>query len=130
MKNFSGLTLIELMVVVGILSIISAIAVPAYRGYIQTGLQSECLNEIAAIRLAEEEHFLQKNAYIPANTVIGTGAAADIATKSSNIYVPSSTALAAATTNCTYAVTLVDGYTIKATGTNKLPGTYSKEVKK
>ena len=124
MKATHGLTLIELMVVVAILSIISAIAVPAYTGYIRTGLESECLNEIAAIRLAEEEYFLQFNAYIPASAN-----ATAIRTNSNNLYIPS-TAVTAATANCTFAVSTAAGYTITATGTNKLPATYTKVVPK
>lgn len=119
-----GMTLIELMIVVGILAIISAIAIPAYNGYIQTGLQAECQNEIAAIRLAEEEFFLQNSAYIPVSTT-----AALIASQSNNIYVPSNN-IAVGTSNCTYATTLAAGYTITATGRNRLPGTFTIVVTK
>ena len=58
-----GFTLIELMVAVGVLAIIAAIAIPAYTGYIETAKRTECFNEIAAINLAQEEHFLEYNTY-------------------------------------------------------------------
>ena len=66
MKNFSktsGFTLIEMMIVIAILAIVSAIAIPAYTGYIETARMTEAKNNIAALKLAEEEYFLEKNAY-------------------------------------------------------------------
>ena len=56
-----GFTLIELMIVVAILAIISAIAIPAYTGYIKTAKLTEAQNNLAALRLAEEEFFLENN---------------------------------------------------------------------
>lgn len=58
-----GFTLIELMIVVAILAIISAIAIPAYTGYITTAKLTEAQNNLAALRLAEEEFFLENNTY-------------------------------------------------------------------
>lgn len=58
-----GFTLIELMIVIAILGIISAIAIPAYTGYIKTAKLTEAHNNIAALRLAEEEYFIENNAY-------------------------------------------------------------------
>jgi type IV pilus assembly protein PilE len=110
-----GITLIELMIVIAVLSIISAIAYPAYQGYVRTGYRAECVNEVAAIQLAEEEFFLENNNYFS-----GTGAST-LETQSNNIYQASADALDAANTNCTYAVTVAgNSYTITATGANKL----------
>ena len=58
-----GFTLIELMVVVAILAVISAIAIPAYTGYIKAAKMSEAQNNLAALRLAQEEFFLDNNTY-------------------------------------------------------------------
>ena len=63
MKNNSGFTLIELMIVIAILGIISAIAIPAYTGYLASARMTEAKNNIAALRLAEEEYFLENNSY-------------------------------------------------------------------
>ena len=63
MKNSNGFTLIELMIVIAILSIVTAIAIPAYDGYIQGARLTEAKNNIAALILAEEEYFLEKNQY-------------------------------------------------------------------
>jgi type IV pilus assembly protein PilE len=115
-NKFDGITLIELMVVVAVLAIISAIAIPAYRGYIKTGYRSDCHNEVGAIQLAEEEFFLENNAYFPGGDVATLQAA------SAGAYTPSPDALAG-TANCTYAVAVAgNNYTITATGANKLAG--------
>ena len=69
-KTNRGFTLIELMIVVAILAIISAIAIPAYTGYIKTAKLTEAQNNLAALRLAEEEFFLENNTYFGgANTL-------------------------------------------------------------
>jgi len=62
-KTTKGFTLIELIIVVGIIAIISAIAIPAYTGYIKTAKMSEAYNNLAALRLAEEEYFTENNSY-------------------------------------------------------------------
>lgn len=63
LKSHKGFTLIELMVVIAILAIISAIAIPAYTGYVKTAKLTEAYNNIASLRLAEEEFFIENNAY-------------------------------------------------------------------
>lgn len=61
--NNNGFTLIELMVTVAILGVLAGIAIPAYNGYIKTAKMSEAHNNLAALRLAEEEFFLENNSY-------------------------------------------------------------------
>ena len=67
-KTTKGFSLIELMVVVGILAIISSIAIPAYKGYLKTAKMSEAYNNLAALRLAQEEFFLENNSYFEGTT--------------------------------------------------------------
>lgn len=62
-KLNNGFTLIELLISMAILGILAAIAMPAYNGYIKTAKMSEANNNLAAIRLAEEEYFLENNKY-------------------------------------------------------------------
>ena len=131
----AGFTLLELMITVAILAIIASIALPAYNGYIQTSRVSECSNEMALIRLAEEEFFLENNAYFPNPVATSTGVAT-IETASNGLYTSSYTVFSApgvvnaavtnaniAAANCVYAVTSAGGgvtYTITATGQNNL----------
>lgn len=55
MKNQKGSTLIELMIVIAILGILIAIALPAYQDYSIRTKNSECLNVAAAAKLAVAE---------------------------------------------------------------------------
>ena len=54
-KIQQGFTLIELMIVVAILGILIAIAMPAYQNYTIRTKNSECLNVSAAAKLAVNE---------------------------------------------------------------------------
>lgn len=102
-----------------VIAVISAVAIPAYNGYVQTSYRTDCENEVSAIRLAQEEFFLENNQYFD-----GTNAA-NLETNSSSIYKRSDKVLAG-DSNCTYAVvttgTPPSSYTLTATGANNLLG--------
>lgn len=81
MKTTRGFTLIELMITVAILAIIAGIAIPAYHGYIRESRFAEAQNEIAQIKIAQSEYFLENNTYFGP---VATGA--DPSVTSDNMY--------------------------------------------
>lgn len=54
-RNMSGFTLIELMIVIAILGILLAIAIPAYQDYLSRARAAEGLNMAAPAKLAVSE---------------------------------------------------------------------------
>ena len=61
-KNQKGFTLIELMIVVAIIGILAAIALPAYQNYVQKAKFSELLNASAGAKTAVEICFQSNGA--------------------------------------------------------------------
>ena len=57
MRSKGGFTLIELMIVVAIVGVLAAIAIPAYRDYIKRAKMSEVLAAIDAIAQGASEYY-------------------------------------------------------------------------
>jgi prepilin-type N-terminal cleavage/methylation domain-containing protein len=55
-RSTKGFTLIELMIVVAILGVLAAIAIPAYRDYVKRARVSEVLNAFDAIATGANEY--------------------------------------------------------------------------
>ena len=66
MKKQQGFTLIELMIVVAIIGILAAIAIPAYQDYTIRAQVSEGLNLSAGAKAAVSEYFMDRGV-LPAN---------------------------------------------------------------
>lgn len=61
-KN-AGMTLIELVIVVAIIALLAAIAVPGYRQYVLKGNRAEGQSALMQLAAAQEKFYLQNNTY-------------------------------------------------------------------
>jgi type IV pilus assembly protein PilA len=78
MKLQKGFTLIELMIVIAIIGILAAIAIPAYQDYTIRSKVSEGLNMAGAAKLAVAETFDSQGTFMTDNASYGLPGAASI----------------------------------------------------
>jgi type IV pilus assembly protein PilA len=70
-KIQSGFTLIELMIVVAIIGILAAIAIPQYQNYVARAQMSEALSLASGGKVALAEYFNSKGEFPDGNTAAG-----------------------------------------------------------
>jgi len=70
-KLQKGFTLIELMIVVAIIGILAAIAIPAYQDYTIRAQVSEGLNLSAGAKAAVSEYYMDRGTFPTDNTIAG-----------------------------------------------------------
>lgn len=76
-RKQSGFTLIELMIVVAIIGILAAIAIPRYQDYVARSQMSEAISLTSGLKTAVAEIYAQ-NGTCPANGSDGIATATDI----------------------------------------------------
>lgn len=66
-----GFTIVELMIVVAILGIIAAIAIPSYIGYMSNAKKAEAKSNLQAVKLLLEQYYSENAKYCPAASCAG-----------------------------------------------------------
>ncbi|NOT12656.1 MAG: prepilin-type N-terminal cleavage/methylation domain-containing protein [Methylococcaceae bacterium] len=77
-KTQKGFTLIELMIVVAIIGILAAIAVPAYQTYTKKAKFSEVVSAVAPYKLGVEICFQEQGTLVQASCDNGVGGIPDV----------------------------------------------------
>ncbi|SCC91814.1 putative Type II secretory pathway protein H [Thiomonas sp. X19] len=65
MKTSRGFTLIELMIVVAIVAILSAIALPAYNSYVTRSKLAEAFSGLSGASVALQQYYQDNRTYVP-----------------------------------------------------------------
>lgn len=84
MKKQQGFTLIELMIVVAIVGILAAIAIPAYQDYIKRSKVSEVAAQLAACKTSVSEFYQARNDY--PGSAVAAGCEDDAGTSNESAY--------------------------------------------
>ena len=118
MKKQQGFTLIELMIVVAIIGILAAIAIPAYQDYTIRAQVSEGLNLAGGAKAAVTEFTMDTGRFPTDNTIAGVSAPTDINGK----YVTGVTVTNTATSGIITVAFGGDAHALLAPGTLTLTG--------
>ena len=79
MKTQRGFTMIELMIVVAIIGILAAVAIPAYNSYVMRGKITEAVSNLSDGRVRMEQFFQDNRTYVGGLGCAAAGGAITIA---------------------------------------------------
>lgn len=117
-NKIGGFTLIEMMIVVSIIAILAAIALPLYTNYVHRGKQAEAKTLLMAIKLEQEQFRAENNCYATAFTAANFPEGFKIA---SNARVFKDTGVTLSGTifsaSCTSAAGRAEDFRVRASGT-------------
>ena len=106
--NKDGFTLVEIMIVVVIIGLLAALAIPAFTKVQQTSLRSAVLNDLRVIASAADQYFLENGA-------------TTVAINDLDIYLHMAPTDASSYSNLSYPANATEGTTLEVTGAT-LPG--------
>lgn len=67
----AGFTLVELMIVVAVVGILSAIAIPSYQRYVLQSRRAEAQSYMQQLALRQEQHWAKNQIYAADNSALG-----------------------------------------------------------
>lgn len=114
MKQNQGFTLIELMIVIAIVSVISALAVPSYVDHVRKGKRADAKVELLQIAQMQESYFVQNLSYAKSlkDEAGGLGLGSTVQTEQEQYLIT----IGATPNGCTgTTITPCTGYTLTAT---------------
>ncbi|MDE2203789.1 MAG: pilin, partial [Burkholderiaceae bacterium] len=118
-----GFTLIELMIVVAIVGILAAIALPAYNNYMVKSKLTEATTDLDAARAALAESYATNGLFPTASPLPGLGSNAKYVSAQNYVQLTSGSDVAVVLTLASTGAAAIDGKYLALFGTGKPDGT-------